>query len=84
MAFATVIGKPPYTDGKILALLLMGCVVISFICFPRNFLRKARAQSSVGTEPNHENLVRCLKDAQRLGYSGLKRASDPGSPQRIS
>ena len=26
-----------YTAGKILALALMGCILINFICFPRSF-----------------------------------------------
>lgn len=33
-AFATVTGRPPYTAGKVLVLPFMGCVLISFMCFP--------------------------------------------------
>ena len=32
-----VVRRSLYTAGEILALALMGCILINFICFPRSF-----------------------------------------------
>lgn len=37
VAFASVVGRAPYTAGGTLVLPLMGYVLMSFICFPRSF-----------------------------------------------
>lgn len=67
LAFGTVVGKFLYTAGKILALPLMSCVLISFICFPRPFPSKQGHRVLLGWEPRCENPVRWLKfPEQRL------------------